>query len=276
MAVLQGAAPVSGPGRAVRRLRLRDRRQQGGRRPAPVQPARRSWSRSSPSRPSRRRRPRSTRWPTVDVGVGRCNCSNRLPARMREVLMLRAAGAERRRGRRARRDDRERGPGGPAPGRGQAAADPRGVRRARETVRLSVPASPTSPEPRLRSAARRDYDEAFPSSPRKVDLVSPTSGDLSAAGVPHPFETLGLTFDDVLLQPAESDVIPSAGGHRVPGVQADHRQGAADLLADGHRDRGPDGGRDRPPGRPRASSTATSRSRTRPIRSTWSSGPRPA
>jgi IMP dehydrogenase len=33
--------------------------------------------------------------------------------------------------------------------------------------------------------------------------------DLSPAGVPAPFETLGLTFDDVLLQPAESDVIPS-------------------------------------------------------------------
>ncbi|WP_230207948.1 IMP dehydrogenase [Microlunatus sp. Gsoil 973] len=33
--------------------------------------------------------------------------------------------------------------------------------------------------------------------------------DLSPAGVPGPFETLGLTFDDVLLQPAESDVIPS-------------------------------------------------------------------
>jgi len=35
-----------------------------------------------------------------------------------------------------------------------------------------------------------------------------TSG-LSGAGVPQPFETLGLTFDDVLLQPAESDIIPS-------------------------------------------------------------------
>ena len=32
---------------------------------------------------------------------------------------------------------------------------------------------------------------------------------LSAAGVPEPFATLGLTFDDVLLQPSESDVIPS-------------------------------------------------------------------
>jgi IMP dehydrogenase len=38
--------------------------------------------------------------------------------------------------------------------------------------------------------------------------VSSTSG-LSGAGVPSPFETLGLTFDDVLLQPAESDIIPS-------------------------------------------------------------------
>ena len=32
---------------------------------------------------------------------------------------------------------------------------------------------------------------------------------LSGAGVPGPFEALGLTFDDVLLQPNESDVIPS-------------------------------------------------------------------
>ena len=37
----------------------------------------------------------------------------------------------------------------------------------------------------------------------------PSSDDLSPVGVPHAFETLGLTFDDVLLQPAESDVIPS-------------------------------------------------------------------
>jgi IMP dehydrogenase len=36
-----------------------------------------------------------------------------------------------------------------------------------------------------------------------------SSPGLSAAGVPEPFATLGLTFDDVLLQPAESDVIPS-------------------------------------------------------------------
>ena len=33
--------------------------------------------------------------------------------------------------------------------------------------------------------------------------------NLTAAGVPEPFAPLGLTFDDVLLQPAESDVIPS-------------------------------------------------------------------
>jgi IMP dehydrogenase len=38
--------------------------------------------------------------------------------------------------------------------------------------------------------------------------------DLSPAGVPTPFETLGLTFDDVLLQPSESDVIPSQADTR--------------------------------------------------------------
>ena len=36
-----------------------------------------------------------------------------------------------------------------------------------------------------------------------------SSPGLSAAGVPEPFATLGLTFDDVLLQPSESDIIPS-------------------------------------------------------------------
>ncbi len=34
-------------------------------------------------------------------------------------------------------------------------------------------------------------------------------GELSAAGVPMPFAALGLTFDDVLLQPCESAIIPS-------------------------------------------------------------------
>jgi len=33
---------------------------------------------------------------------------------------------------------------------------------------------------------------------------------LTPSGVPEPFAALGLTFDDVLLQPNESDVIPSA------------------------------------------------------------------
>ena len=36
------------------------------------------------------------------------------------------------------------------------------------------------------------------------------SADLTPSGVPGPFAALGLTFDDVLLQPNESDVIPSA------------------------------------------------------------------
>ena len=39
--------------------------------------------------------------------------------------------------------------------------------------------------------------------------MSHPSGELSPAGVPPPFATLGLTFDDVLLQPNMSDVIPS-------------------------------------------------------------------
>ena len=36
------------------------------------------------------------------------------------------------------------------------------------------------------------------------------SNEISPAGVPWKFEQIGLTFDDVLLQPNESDVIPSA------------------------------------------------------------------
>ncbi|WP_052462126.1 IMP dehydrogenase [Nigerium massiliense] len=36
-----------------------------------------------------------------------------------------------------------------------------------------------------------------------------TFGDLTPQGVPAPFARLGLTFDDVLLQPNESDVIPA-------------------------------------------------------------------
>ncbi len=36
-----------------------------------------------------------------------------------------------------------------------------------------------------------------------------SEADLNAAGVPQPFETLGLTYDDVLLLPGHTDVIPS-------------------------------------------------------------------
>ena len=52
----------------------------------------------------------------------------------------------------------------------------------------------------------------------------PNSGELSATGVPQPFATLGLTFDDVLLQPNESDVIPSEvkTQSRVPQRQGEH------------------------------------------------------
>ena len=40
-------------------------------------------------------------------------------------------------------------------------------------------------------------------------MSQPLHSSTTAVGVPEPFATLGLTFDDVLLQPAESDVIPS-------------------------------------------------------------------
>ncbi|HYP45944.1 MAG TPA: IMP dehydrogenase [Propionibacteriaceae bacterium] len=39
--------------------------------------------------------------------------------------------------------------------------------------------------------------------------MSQTPGEVTAVGVPEPFATLGLTFDDVLLQPAESDLVPA-------------------------------------------------------------------
>ncbi len=45
--------------------------------------------------------------------------------------------------------------------------------------------------------------------PREGSGASMSSADLTPAGVPAPFATLGLTFDDVLLQPNASDVIPS-------------------------------------------------------------------
>ena len=41
------------------------------------------------------------------------------------------------------------------------------------------------------------------------EKVHPSLMDITPAGVPDKFAVLGLTFDDVLLQPVESDVIPS-------------------------------------------------------------------
>jgi IMP dehydrogenase len=49
--------------------------------------------------------------------------------------------------------------------------------------------------------------QPFDSEPADRDL--PSAVELSAVGVPGPFATLGLTFDDVLLQPGQSDVLPS-------------------------------------------------------------------
>ena len=43
----------------------------------------------------------------------------------------------------------------------------------------------------------------------QMGSVVPEPTELTPAGVPGPFAALGLTFDDVLLLPNESDVIPS-------------------------------------------------------------------
>ena len=51
--------------------------------------------------------------------------------------------------------------------------------------------------------------------------MSHSIGDLTPAGVPQPFATMGLTFDDVLLQPNQSDIIPSEVDTGHVGVEAD-------------------------------------------------------
>ena len=62
---------------------------------------------------------------------------------------------------------------------------------------------------------------------------------------------MGLTFDDVLLQPAESDVVPSAANTSTRLTRDVEPRHPAGLQRHGHRHRGPDGDRDGPPGRHR-------------------------
>ena len=41
--------------------------------------------------------------------------------------------------------------------------------------------------------------------------------DLNPSGVPDKFAAIGLTYDDVLLLPGETDVDPQRGRHHAPG-----------------------------------------------------------
>ena len=69
--------------------------------------------------------------------------------------------------------------------------------------------------------------------------------------VPEKFAQLGLTYDDVLLLPGETDVIPSEVDTSTRLTRDDHPAHPADLERDGHRDRVADGDRDGPSGRDR-------------------------
>ena len=61
-----------------------------------------------------------------------------------------------------------------------------------------------------------------------------------------------LTFDDVLLVPGASDVLPAAADTRTRLTRDDRAQHPADQRRDGHRDRGADGDRHGAGGRHRA------------------------
>ena len=85
-------------------------------------------------------------------------------------------------------------------------------------------------------------------------MTATGSADQTAGGpwsVPDKFAALGLTYDDVLLLPGESDLAPERHRHHHPADPRDLAPGAAGQRRDGHRHRVADGDRDGPPGRPR-------------------------
>jgi len=61
---------------------------------------------------------------------------------------------------------------------------------------------------------------------------------MSSADYPAKFAQLGLTFDDVLLLPGASDVVPSEVDTTSPTVPQHRAAGTPDLLRDGHGHRG--------------------------------------
>ncbi|MEJ7757714.1 MAG: hypothetical protein WKF83_16790 [Nocardioidaceae bacterium] len=92
--------------------------------------------------------------------------------------------------------------------------------------------------------------------------------ELTPAGVPEKFAALGLTFDDVLLLPGESDVIPSQADTCQPHLAQPRGRSTAAVQRDGHRHRGADGDRHGPPRRRRRPAPQPGSSRSRPNRST--------
>ena len=242
-------------------------RGRGGRDPAP-----------SPRPPGRRRRhsrrtsstgDRSRRWSTASRSGGPCSADAVEPGVRRVTssvdpawqrrgigtrLLVDAARLARRPGRRRDPADHPlRQPGGAADGAGRRAArpDPDGRRRAHRPD----PVRDLKPLRRPEATVVR-----APDCPAAVGW---------AVELPEKFAALGLTYDDVLLLPGHSDLAPDRHRH-------DHAADPRDLAA---RCRwsaprwtpSPSRGwRSRWPARAAsACCTATSRSRTRPTRSTW-------
>ena len=144
----------------------------------------------------------------------------------------------------------------------------------------AMAARPVGGDPRP-GARARGYDGGEVSRMSRTDATAMADDGMAAmtsetAGLPPKFAMLGLTFDDVLLLPAESDVVPSAVDTstqvtrrvrlRVPLVSSpmdtvtESRMAIAMARAGRHR---------------RAAPQPVAR-RSRPRRSRWSSGPRPA
>ena len=197
--------------------------------------------------------------------------------------MLRAAGLSAERDRRAAGHDRQRRPGHPAPGRRPSCAADHAVGPERSSTLLSDrgPSAAAVSDWRRRrirvARSVRTLQRRFvPAHVQTIDVARDRARPRVQGGRDTMWATLpfrerlsraavrvisappvcrsrsrrsGLTFDDVLLQPAESDVIPSEVATASRVSKRITRPGPAGLLADGHRDRGPDGGGDRPPGR---------------------------